>query len=80
MLRKALDKWVDRHRNPVSFWLHALGIPACLVAAPVLLVIQHWASAAACFATGYALQFLGHMVQGNRSEEELLVRRLLRRR
>jgi hypothetical protein len=28
------------------------------------------------FVGGYALQFLGHLIEGNRSGEEMLVRRL----
>jgi hypothetical protein len=74
-----IEKWRKRHRNPTSFWLHMLGIPACFVAAPVLLILRQWALAAALFVGGYALQFIGHLIEGNRSGEEMLVRRILRR-
>ena len=30
------------------------------------------------FIGGYALQFIGHIIEGNRSGEEMFVRRLLR--
>lgn len=81
---KPIQNWLDRHKNPTSFWLHMIGIPACFVAAPILLVlyIQGHATGLAAlgmFVGGYALQFIGHLIEGNRSGEEQLVRRLLGR-
>ncbi|MFB3892866.1 MAG: DUF962 domain-containing protein [Phycisphaerae bacterium] len=73
-----ISNWRRRHQNPISFWLHMVGIPACFVAAPVLLVLRQWWAALACFVGGYILQFVGHWVEGNRSGEEMLLRRLLR--
>lgn len=76
-LGQRVANWRQRHLNPVSFWLHMVGIPACFVAAPVLLILRQWWPVLACFVGGYALQFLGHLIEGNRSGEELLIRRLL---
>jgi len=73
----ALDNWLKRHRNPTSFWLHLLGIPSCFVAAPIVLLMGRGWMALAFFTGGYALQFIGHLVEGNRSGEENLLRRLL---
>lgn len=73
-----IRNWLSRHQDPTSFWLHMLGIPATVAAIP-LLVLRHHALAAALFAAGYALQFLGHALDGSVSGEEMLVRRLLRR-
>ena len=75
-----ISNWRKRHRNPTSFWLHMIGIPACFVAAPVLLVLRCWWLAAGLFVAGYALQFIGHLVEGNRSGEEMLLRRFLRKK
>ena len=75
-----IANWRKRHRNPASFWLHMLGIPACFVAAPLLLVFKLWWPALAFFVAGYALQFAGHLVEGNRSGEEMLIRRILGRK
>jgi len=72
-----IANWMSRHRNPVNFWLHMAGIPACFVAAPVMLILRQWWLAAGLFVAGYLLQFAGHAVEGNRSGEEMLVRRLL---
>ncbi len=73
-----LRNWLARHRNPVSFWLHMLGIPATIVLIP-LAIAGYWLVGLALFVAGYALQFIGHAIEGNRSGEELLIRRLLRR-
>ena len=75
-LARAYENWRSRHRNRASFWLHVVGIPACFVAAPVLLILRQWPTAAACFVGGYILQFLGHAIERNRSGEEMLVRRI----
>jgi uncharacterized membrane protein YGL010W len=77
---RPIDNWLKRHRNTANFWLHMLGIPACFLAAPVMLLLGQWDLAAALFVGGYALQFIGHMAEGNRSGEEMLLRRLLGRR
>jgi len=76
-MKDPLANWKKRHRNRTSFWLHMVGIPACFVAAPALVALRKWWLALAAFASGYALQFLGHLIEGNRSGEEELVRRLL---
>ncbi len=72
-----IENWQKRHRNHTSFWLHMIGIPACFVAAPILLILKQWWLALALFVGGYALQFVGHLIEGNRAGEEMLLRRLL---
>ena len=74
---KPLQNWLDRHKNPTSFWLHMIGIPACFIVTPVLLILQQWWPAVCMFVGGYILQFIGHLIEGNRSGEEMLLRRLL---
>ncbi len=64
----------------MSFWLHAAGIPLCFVVTPVLLVLRLWWWAAGAFAVGYALQFVGHFIEGNQSGEEMLFRRVFGRK
>lgn len=64
----------------MNFWLHMVGIPACFVAAPAFALLGRWGLAATSFVGGYALQIVGHLVEGNRSGEETLLRRLFRRR
>jgi hypothetical protein len=47
---------------------------------PILLVLKLWFIALAIFVAGYSLQFLGHLVEGNRSGEGMLLRRIFSRR
>jgi len=74
---KPIENWLERHKNPTSFWLHMIGIPACFIVTPILLCLREWWIAIAMFVGGYVLQFLGHLIEGNRSGEEMLLRRLL---
>ena len=69
--------WRSRHHNPVSLALHMVGIPACFLAAPLMLILGQWLWAVTLFVGGYVLQFLGHFIEGNRSGEEMLLRKLL---
>lgn len=69
-------KWPSRHRNRTNFMLHMVGIPAAIVAVP-LAVLDHRLLAGGMFMAGYALQFIGHVVEGNRSGEERVIRKLL---
>ena len=77
MLLRWLANWKRRHVRPVNLWLHAAGIPASFILAPVLLVLRMWWAAAGAFVGGYVLQAVGHILEGNRSGEEQLLRRLL---
>ena len=76
-MKNWLDNWMLRHQNPASLALHIVGIPACFVAAPVLLVMHMWYWAAGAFVGGYILQFVGHAIEGNRSGEEMLLRKIM---
>ena len=80
-----LENWMQRHQNPLSLCLHAVGIPLT-VWSIVLGVLQlldwrwdlWWRPAALLFA-GYLLQWIGHVVEGNDMGEVILVKRALGR-
>ena len=77
MLRRFLSNYAARHTHPVNIALHTVGLPVTF-AAPVWLLIAGeplWAGAA--FVGGYALQFLGHAVEGNDAGEAVLVKKWL---
>ena len=82
-MNRALESWLQRHRHPGSLALHAVGIPAVVAGFVVLGVsltdpIPHvgwWF--AGLFAGGYALQFIGHAIEGNDAGELILVKKLL---
>jgi len=78
-----LENWLSRHRNRTSLLLHIVGIPAT-IAAVVLAAVQllngqwHlWWRPTALLLGGYALQFLGHAIEGNDPGELCLLKRLL---
>ena len=77
---KLLTDWRKRHRKLTNLWLHVVGIPACFLAAPVLLICRQWQLALAAFLGGYILQFIGHFLEGNRSGERMLLDRILGRK
>ncbi|NNJ28035.1 DUF962 domain-containing protein [Alienimonas chondri] len=77
MLKRFLTNYAARHRHPVNIALHAIGLPVTF-ALPVWLLIEQrpwWALAA--FVGGYAMQFLGHAIEGNDAGETVLVKRWL---
>lgn len=79
VLGGAWRNWASRHRRPVNIALHAVGIPVKLAAVPAA-ILRWWLAALLLLAAGLGLQLLGHFVEGNRSGEELLFRRLFRQR
>jgi hypothetical protein len=80
-----LQNWLARHRSPVSFWLHVVGIPlavAGLVLAGYQLALWRWDlwwRPAGLILAGYALQLAGHWHEGNDLGEWILLKRLLGR-
>jgi uncharacterized membrane protein YGL010W len=78
-MRTVYGKWAERHTQRANLILHLMGIPLTIAALPVLIFYSS-AGALALFIAGYAAQFLGHAIEGNKSGEQLLCERLLRRR
>ena len=79
MIRRFLTNYAARHRHPANIALHVVGLPVTF-AAPAWLLIEGrpgWALGA--FVGGYALQFLGHAIEGNDAGETVLVKKWLGR-
>ncbi len=80
-----IDDWLARHRSPVSFWLHMIGIPLTIVG--VILGLyqllqdpppwERWWHPVLLFVSGYFLQWCGHLHEGNDMGEIIVVKRLL---
>lgn len=77
-IKKIIKNWIERHQHPVSFWLHMVGIPMT-VAAVGFLLAGWWWTGAGLFVGGYALQFVGHAIEGNDAGELIVFKRLLGR-
>lgn len=80
-----LANWMARHRHPVSFVLHLIGIPltiAALVVAGVQLAEWRWDlwwRPVVLLVGGYLLQWIGHLIEGNDMGEVILVKKWLGR-
>jgi hypothetical protein len=75
-LRRLLRRWRERHRHPFNFCIHLIGIPLA-VTGVVLMWNGVWGWGLAAFVVGYALQYVGHRVEGNDVGEWAAVKRLL---
>lgn len=71
-----LENWLERHQHPFSFALHMVGIPMTVVGVGFALFAWWW-TAVGLFIGGYALQFIGHAIEGNDAGELILVKKLL---
>ena len=78
MLRRFIQNYLPRHRNPVNRLLHLIGIPLSFVAAPAAAIAGYpWYWHVGCFVGGYVLQFAGHAVEGNDAGEVVFVKKML---
>ena len=76
-VRRRLEGWRLRHQLPFNFWIHLIGIPMALLAAPVLLFFFDWYWGVGAFVLGYLLQWVGHIAEGNDLGEWAAVKRLI---
>jgi len=75
--------WVERHRDPVSFVLHVVGIPPTILGVlliPIyvfLVSVPIFLLGLAMFVGGYVVQFLGHALEGTDPGEVIYFKRKL---
>lgn len=80
-----LQRWLERHQHPVSFWLHMIGIPMTIAAVALALVQLRWDlwelwwRPVVLLVAGYLFQWVGHAIEGNDMGEVILVKKLLGR-
>ena len=78
MIRRFLTNYLPRHSNRVNQVFHAVGVPLTFIGTPwTWLSGAPWYVPLACFVVGYALQFVGHAIEGNDAGETVFVKRLL---
>ena len=77
MLRRFVVNYIARHRNRANQLLHVVGVPLTFIVPIVLMARGAWPWVVAAFLGGYALQFLGHAIEGNDAGEVVLVKKWL---
>jgi uncharacterized membrane protein YGL010W len=58
-----VENYKEKHQHPLNRLAHSIGIPLILISLPLSLFNWRWALA--LFIVGWALQFLGHAIEGN---------------
>ena len=78
-MQRFLVNYIQRHQNRWNQLLHIIGVPLTFVVSLVLLALGQGWWALGAFLGGYALQFLGHAIEGNDAGEVVLIKRWLGR-
>lgn len=80
-----LANWFQRHQHPVSLALHFVGIPMTIAFIPLAIVQlldnrwDLWWRPTLLLIVGYALQWLGHLIEGNDMGEVIVIKKWLGR-
>jgi hypothetical protein len=80
-----IANWLERHRGAATFALHMVGIPLTILGVlmlPIALPALSWrilVLALTLFGGGYAVQFLGHALEGTEPGEITALRAWLSR-
>lgn len=78
-----LSNWLSRHQHPASLVLHGIGIPLTIAFIPLALwqLAENrwdlWWRPTLLLVAGYALQWLGHAIEGNDMGEVILIKKVL---
>ena len=64
MSESFIENYKAKHRHPLNKLTHSIGIPLIVVSLPLFLFNWRWALL--LFLVGWALQFIGHAIEGNR--------------
>ena len=59
-----IDNYKAKHCHPLNKLSHTIGIPLIVISLPLFFFNRRWALA--LFIIGWAFQFLGHLIEGNR--------------
>ena len=77
LMKQMVVNYLARHQHPANLLLHIVGVPLTFAAPVIYLLVDAWWWALGAFALGYALQFLGHAIEGNDAGEMIVVKKLL---
>jgi len=76
-MKQLVVNYLARHQHPANVLLHVVGVPLTFAAAAIYLLLDAWWWALGSFILGYALQFLGHAIEGNDAGEMIVIKKLL---
>jgi uncharacterized membrane protein YGL010W len=63
MADSLVNTYKSKHRHPLNRLSHAIGIPLIVLSLPTFFFYWRWALI--MFITGWFLQFVGHLIEGN---------------
>ena len=63
MAESFINNYKAKHQHPLNQLAHTIGIPLIVVSLPLFLFNWRWALL--FFSIGWALQFIGHAIEGN---------------
>ena len=58
-----VDNYKAKHQHPLNKLTHSIGIPLIVISLPLFFFSWRWALL--LFGIGWALQFIGHAIEGN---------------
>jgi uncharacterized membrane protein YGL010W len=64
MAESFVENYKSKHRHPLNKLTHSIGIPMIVISLP--LFFFNWRWALTLFVIGWILQFVGHIIEGNR--------------
>lgn len=74
-IKKAVETWCSWHKHPINAVLHIIGIPLTFIA-PLVALKYSVLLGIFLFVFGYAIQFIGHAIEGNEAGEVKLFKKL----
>ncbi|HUG18236.1 MAG TPA: Mpo1-like protein [Planctomycetaceae bacterium] len=77
MLGRFLKNYIERHRHPGNQLFHLVGLPVTFVLPFYFLAKGDHVWALTSFLIGYALQFIGHAIEGNDAGELIVIKKVL---
>ena len=63
MTESFIENYKAKHQHPLNRLMHSLGIPLIVISLPLFFLNWRWALA--LFVVGWALQIIGHLIEGN---------------
>ncbi len=75
-LKKGIETWCSWHKHPINAVLHIIGIPMTFVG-PLIAFKYSVLLGISLFVFGYAIQFVGHAIEGNEAGEVRLIKKII---